>query len=100
MWIQENAADPLNLRTIAEHAAMNIRTLNRQFRQQFDATPLGMLTTMRIDRARRLLEVTVLPVDRVAEQSGFGSYASVRHHIQRTVGVSPQKYRQSYVAAQ
>jgi transcriptional regulator GlxA family with amidase domain len=53
---------------------------------------------MRVDRARRLLESTGLTVDRVAEQSGFGSYASLRYHFLRTVGVSPQKYRQSYVA--
>ena len=37
-------------------------------------------------------------IDRVAEQSGFGSYASLRFHFQRTVGVSPQRYRQSYAA--
>jgi transcriptional regulator GlxA family with amidase domain len=42
--------------------------------------------------------VLYLLVDRVAEQSGFGSYASMRLHFLRTVGVSPQKYRQSYAA--
>jgi transcriptional regulator GlxA family with amidase domain len=51
---------------------------------------------MRIDRARRLLESTGLTMDRVAEQSGFGSYASLRLHFHRVVGVSPQKYRQGY----
>ena len=53
---------------------------------------------MRVDRARRLLETTGLTVDRVAEQSGFGSYASLRYHFLRTVGVSPHRYRQSYTA--
>jgi transcriptional regulator GlxA family with amidase domain len=53
---------------------------------------------MRIDRARRLLESTGLTMDRVAEQSGFGSYASLRYHFHRAVGVSPQKYRQAYTA--
>jgi transcriptional regulator GlxA family with amidase domain len=37
-------------------------------------------------------------MDRVAEQSGFGSEASLRYHFLRTVGVSPLKYRQSYTA--
>ncbi|OBJ52844.1 GlxA family transcriptional regulator [Mycobacterium sp. 1423905.2] len=99
-WMEENAAEPLDLPTIADHAAMSVRTLNRQFREHFGTTPLGMLTTMRVARARQLLEATGLPVDRVAEQSGFGSYASLRHHFLRTVGVSPQKYRHSYVVAQ
>jgi len=97
-WMEENAVDALDLRAIANHAAVSVRTLNRQFREHFGTTPLGLLTGMRVDRARRLLESTGLTVDRVAEQSGFGSYASLRHHFLRTVGVSPQKYRQSYAA--
>ena len=77
---------------------MSVRTLSRQFREHFGTTPLGLLARMRINRARRLLESTGLSVDRVAEESGFGSYASLRFHFHRTVGVSPQKYRQSYAA--
>lgn len=99
-WMEANAAEPLDLQAIAEQAAVSVRTLNRRFQEQFGTTPLGMLTNMRLARARRLLEETVLPVDRVAEQSGFGSYASLRHHFSRTVGVSPLRYRQNYAAAQ
>jgi transcriptional regulator GlxA family with amidase domain len=46
-----------------------------------------------------LLETTLLPMEQIAERSGFGSYASLRYHFLRTVGVSPQKYRQTYVVA-
>ena len=97
-WMEENALDALDLQAIANHASVSVRTLNRQFREHFGTTPLGLLTRLRVDRARRLLESTGLTVDRVAEQSGFGSYASLRYHFLRTVGVSPQKYRQSYAA--
>jgi transcriptional regulator GlxA family with amidase domain len=97
-WMEENAVDALDLQAIANHASVSVRTLNRQFREHFGITPLGLLTTMRVDRARRLLETTGLTVDRVAEQCGFGSYPSLRYHFLRTVGVSPQKYRQSYTA--
>jgi transcriptional regulator GlxA family with amidase domain len=97
-WMEENALDALDLQAIANHASVSVRTLNRQFREHFGTTPLGLLTSMRVDRARRLLESTGLTVDRVAEQSGFGSYPSLRYHFLRTVGVSPHKYRQSYTA--
>lgn len=98
-WMQENAVVPLDLQAIANHASVSVRTLNRQFREHFGTTPLAVLARMRVDRAQRLLESTGLPVDRVAEESGFGSYASLRFHFLRAVGVSPQKYRQGYVAA-
>jgi transcriptional regulator GlxA family with amidase domain len=97
-WMEQNAPTALDLQAIAHHASVSVRTLNRQFREHFGTTPLGLLTTMRVGRARRLLESTRLTVDRVAEQSGFGSYASLRYHFLRTVGVSPQKYRQGYTA--
>ena len=97
-WMEENALDALDLQAIANHAAVSVRTLNRQFRHHFGTTPLGLLAKMRVDRARRLLETTGLTVDRVAEQSGFGSYPSLRYHFLRTVGVSPHRYRQSYTA--
>jgi transcriptional regulator GlxA family with amidase domain len=97
-WMEENALEALDLQAIANHASVSVRTLNRQFRDHFGTTPLGLLAKVRVDRARRLLETTELTVDRVAEQSGFGSYASLRYHFLRTVGVSPQKYRQSYTA--
>ena len=54
------------------------------------------MTNIRVNRARRLLEFTMLPMDRIAEQSGFGSYPSLRYHFLRTVGLSPQRYRQTY----
>jgi transcriptional regulator GlxA family with amidase domain len=99
-WMAENALDALDLQAIANHAAVSVRTLNCQFREHFGTTPVGLLTRIRVDRAQRLLETTGLTVDRVAEQSGFGSYPSLRYHFLRTVGVSPQKYRQSYTAKQ
>jgi transcriptional regulator GlxA family with amidase domain len=97
-WMEENAVAQLDLPAIANHASVSVRTLNRQFREHFGTTPLELLARMRVDRARQLLESTRLTVDRVAEQSGFGSYASLRFHFRRTVGLSPQKYRQSYAA--
>jgi transcriptional regulator GlxA family with amidase domain len=97
-WMEDNALDALDLQAIANHASVSVRTLNRQFREHFGTTPLGLLTRMRVDRAQRLLETTGLTVDRVAEQSGFGSYPSLRYHFLRTVGVSPHRYRQSYTA--
>jgi transcriptional regulator GlxA family with amidase domain len=97
-WMEENAHAVLDLRAIADHASVSVRTLNRQFREHFGTTPLGLLARMRVDRARRLLESTGMSVDRVAENSGFGSYASLRFHFHRTVGVSPQRYRQNYAA--
>lgn len=95
-WMHRNADQPLDLETIAAHAAMSTRTLSRKFRDYVGTTPLELLVRIRVDRARRLLETTDLRVDRVAAEAGFGSEASLRHHFGRLVGIPPQKYRSSY----
>ena len=49
--------------------------------------------------ARRLLEDTQLAVEKVAEESGFGSAALLRHHFNKIVGVPPKDYRRTFGAA-
>jgi transcriptional regulator GlxA family with amidase domain len=95
-WMEEHALEPLNLGSIARHASTSVRSLNRHFRERLGTTPLQLLLQIRIDRGRRLLETTRLPVDRIAEQSGFASPASFRFHFVRSVGVPPHKYRTGY----
>ena len=97
-WMEENAFEPLDLHRIARHASMSVRSLNRHFRDQLGTTPLKLLLQMRVDRARNLLESTTLPLNRVAEQSGFASHASLRYHFVRAVGVPPHEYRSGYAS--
>ncbi len=97
-WMEQNASTPLALHDIARHASMSIRSLNRKFRAQVGTTPQQLLLQMRVDRARQLLESTNLPLVRIAAESGFGTYASLRYHFGRIVGIAPQAYRSTYAA--
>ncbi|MFD4275249.1 helix-turn-helix domain-containing protein [Streptomyces cyaneofuscatus] len=84
----------LPLGELAAHAHTSVRTLTRRFQAETGLTPLRWLLEQRVDRARELLEVTDLPVDRVAERSGLGSADSLRHHLLRRVGLTPRAYRE------
>jgi len=97
-WMEENALEELTLHRIAQQASTSVRSLNRHFRARLGTTPLQLLLQIRLDRARRLLESTRLPIDQVAEQSGFTSHASFRYHFVRSVGVPPNTYRANYRA--
>ncbi|MFI9509594.1 GlxA family transcriptional regulator [Nocardia sp. NPDC052566] len=95
-WIENNLTRPLTLADIATHAGLSIRTLQRRFQTQLGTTALHWLLTARIHRAQQLLETTDLPIDRVAEESGFGSVATLRLHFTRQVGVAPRTYRRTF----
>ena len=96
-WVEQNLTAELDLAAIASHASMSVRTLNRQFRLQVGTTPQALLTRMRVDRTRTLLESTYLPMDRIAAEAGFGSVESMRVHFGRNVGIPPHKYRANYL---
>jgi transcriptional regulator GlxA family with amidase domain len=54
------------------------------------------LTVARVHEARRLLEVSDLPVEEIARRSGLGSPANLRVHLARDAGTTPTAYRAAY----
>ncbi|MFA1537951.1 helix-turn-helix domain-containing protein [Actinomadura monticuli] len=68
----------------------------RRFHATTGTTPMAWLRGIRIDHARELLETTTLPIDQIADRSGLGTPANLRHHFTRTVGVSPSAYRRTF----
>jgi transcriptional regulator GlxA family with amidase domain len=98
-WALDRLATPLGLAELAEHAGMSVRTFTRRFREETGASPNQWLIGQRVELARRLLETTDLPVDRVAAESGFGTTASLRQHLHTAIGVSPLAYRRTYRGA-
>lgn len=88
-----------NLDRLARKANMSKRTFTRRFCEETGMSPIQWLNQQRIDRARQLLETTSLPVDQVAEQSGFATPGSLRLHLQKTLGISPTAYRTTFRGA-
>jgi len=95
-WLEAECAQELTLDQIAARAGMSTRTLNRRFREQTGTTPLRWLHRARVRRAQYLLETTPYPVERIAEQVGFGSPTAFRERFRSVVGTSPQGYRRAF----
>jgi transcriptional regulator GlxA family with amidase domain len=95
-WALSQLHRPITLAELAAHARMSVRTFSRRFRQEVGMTSGQWLTRQRVEHARRLLETTDLPVDRVAAEAGFGTAASLRQHLTEAVGVSPTAYRHTF----
>lgn len=98
-WALERLHEPLDLRTLAEHARMSKRTFTRRFREETGLSPRKWITQQRVDRARHLLETTDLGIDQVARHSGFGTGAALRQQMSVTLGVPPSTYRTTFRSA-
>ena len=53
----------------------------------------------RVALARRLLESTDTPVERVAGEAWFGTTASLRRHLHAAIGVAPLTHRRTFRGA-
>jgi AraC family transcriptional regulator, transcriptional activator FtrA len=95
-WSAEHLHQPLTVEDLAARSAMSPRTFARRFGAGMGTTPYQWLLRQRIHLAQRLLEMTDLGVDAVAEQSGFGSAANLRRQFGRSVRTSPQAYRRMF----
>jgi transcriptional regulator GlxA family with amidase domain len=95
-WALARLGDPLTLTDLAAHAGMSLRTFARRFNDEVGLSPGRWIVQQRVARARHLLEASDLSVDRIAGEVGFATGASLRQHLQATIGVSPQTYRRTF----
>ncbi|MGH3830129.1 MAG: helix-turn-helix domain-containing protein [Pseudonocardiaceae bacterium] len=95
-WALNHLEQPLTVVDLARQANTSRRTLIRRFHAATGTTPIQWLLTQRIAHARKLLESTDAPIDRIAELCGMGTAANLRRHFAQTVGVSPTNYRSAF----
>ena len=93
-YIYSNLSDPdLNRSSIAEYLHMNPDYLSYVFHQKFDQTLNAYITSMRIDKAKELLERTNWGLDIIAEKTGFSSSSYFHKQFKKITGITPQQYR-------
>jgi AraC family transcriptional activator FtrA len=95
-WMVRHLDRRLTVEQLAARVATSPRSFARHFRAATGTTPHQWLTARRVDHARRLLETTNLPIERIAQSSGLGSAANLRARFSRTLGVAPTTYRRHF----
>lgn len=95
-YILNNLTEHLTVDHLAEKSGMSSRNFARAFRNELETTPGEFVIAARTDVARRLLEDTVTPMQRIATKSGFRDIAAMRRTFHRLLGVSPGQYRRQF----
>lgn len=98
-WAQGNIKAVSRVEDMVSHARMSQRTFSRRFRSETGLSPQQWLLQARMQRALELLEHSTLPIDRVAEEAGFGTAAALRQRMRFALAISPQNYRKTFQGA-
>ena len=95
-WILEHLPLDLTVNALASRASMSVRNFTRVFQQEAGLTPADFVEMARVDAARRLLEDTETPLQRVASSCGFANPDTMRRAFLRRIGTGPSEYRERF----
>jgi transcriptional regulator GlxA family with amidase domain len=95
-WMMDHLDEDLSVPALAERVYMSPRNFARAFKREVGMTPAVYVETVRVERARTLLETSGEGVEQVALRCGFGTVETMRRVFRRRLGVSPGEYRQRF----
>jgi AraC family transcriptional regulator of adaptative response/methylated-DNA-[protein]-cysteine methyltransferase len=90
--------DGASVERLASRLGIGARHLSRLFDQHVGARPTHVARTARVQRAKRLLTETNLPLTTIAEQAGFGSLRRFNTVFAEVYGRPPSLIRRKLTA--
>ena len=91
-WLDRHPGARATTRALARRAAMSERNFHRRFHEALGVTPAKYVETLRLDRAKAMLEAGE-SVKSTAAALGFRSEAGFRARFSRRFGVPPSFHR-------
>ena len=91
--IEQGALDRGNVAALADRLGVGARHLSRLFAEHLDVSPLQVALSLRVQRAKRLIDGGDLPLALVAQRAGFSSTRRMNAAFTKLDGRSPASLR-------
>lgn len=92
LYIREHSAE-LTVKSLCEFYQMSDRTLRNLFARNGDSSPVQVIQTCRMEKARQLLLNTSLTIGQIADALGYGNQFYFSRCFREKYGLSPAHYR-------
>lgn len=96
-YLQEHLAEEMSLSILAERFHLNPQYISQLFKSEIGVGFLAYLTNIRMEKAKKLLLSSSLPIADVAEQSGYGDYRVFTKVFKKAEGITPSQYRRDFL---
>ena len=93
--ILERFPEPFTVETLADIAGMSRSSFAARFTEAFGQTPMSLLRTARLRRARELLITTDAPVAQIAHNVGFVGRSNFSRAFRKMYSVDPAGFRRA-----
>ena len=92
-FIHENATALIQVEDVVRHLEISRRNLEIRFQKLVGRSPHAELQRVRLERARRFLVESDLPVPKVAESVGYSTGSYFIQVFRKEFGTTPARYR-------
>ena len=97
--IESSLPKPPSVAALAGEFAMSQRTLARHVRAATGQGALALVQSVRLNRARMLIETSRMSIEQVAAQVGYEDATALRRLMRKAAGAAPSKFRSGLHAA-
>ncbi|MNV19753.1 HTH-type transcriptional regulator CdhR [compost metagenome] len=97
-WLETHFDQPLLIDDIAQQFGFGVRNFKRRFKDATGYTPITYLQTLRLEKAKQLLESTRMTLDSITYAVGYEDGNSFRRLFRQRVGLLPAAYRKKFQA--
>ncbi|MEK3700661.1 AraC family transcriptional regulator [Paenibacillus sp. FSL R10-2199] len=92
-YVEEHATSSIRLEDVARHAGISVTRAVHLFKEQFGYSVMQYAVQVRLAMALRLMDNSNYTLERIAEETGFGSYTYFHRVFRERYGVAPGVYR-------
>lgn len=96
---RDNFSRDLRVDELAEVAGLSVYQLNRRLRAILEITASQLITKSRIDHSSKMLRSGRTPIAEIAHSCGYFDQSAFSRVFRRTVGLTPQQYRERHLRA-
>lgn len=90
-FLEKHYMENITLNDLCKLTGLSKYYLLRSFTKQKGISPYSYLETIRIDKAKKMLERGILPID-VALQTGFTDQSHFSNFFKKFIGLTPKQY--------
>lgn len=96
VFVTEHLDGDLSAAALAARMCLSERHFARVFRQETGTSPASYVEAARVEAARRLLETTDEPLERIAAATGLGSVETLHRAFRKQINTTPASYRRRF----
>ncbi len=98
-WLEGHVGEDITVQGMAERVWLSSRTFLRRFKAATGQTPTVYLRNLRVEKARGLLERTLIPISEIAWTVGYRDASAFARAFRASTGLTAGAYRTRFGVA-